>query len=153
MRIGLISDTHNHLDPRLFSLLAGVDHILHAGDIGETSLLSELERIAPVTAVSGNNDFDVRLREFELVELGGRRFLLHHIVNPLRPSEALRRRLELNRPDVVVFGHTHEALARQVDGTLYINPGYAGRPRFGQPRSIALLHDVEGDLRPEFMGL
>jgi uncharacterized protein len=153
MKIGLVSDTHNHLDPLLCSLFAGVDYILHAGDIGESLVISRLERIAPVTAVLGNNDFDIRLREFESLVLAGHRFLLHHIVDPRRPSEAVRRRLEQDKPDVVVFGHTHRALSETLDGTLFINPGYAGRPRFGHARSAAILHYVEGELKPEFIVL
>jgi len=153
MKIGLVSDTHNHLDPLLFTHFEGVDHILHAGDVGDYTLLAALERIAPVTAVAGNNDFDPRLRDLEFVALNGRGFLLCHIVNPHRPSEALRQRLDRHRPQVVVYGHTHQAEARWVEGVLFINPGYAGRPRFGQPRTIALLEDGAGELRHQFIPL
>ena len=82
MRIGVISDTHAFLDPRVEKLFAGVDHILHAGDVGPHMLLHELEAIAPVTAVVGNTDAGLNLNLTEVVELGGRKFLVHHIVDP-----------------------------------------------------------------------
>src|SRR6185436_8015579 len=82
MKIGLISDTHNYLDPRVPKLFEGVDHILHAGDVGLSALIVELEQIAPVTAVVGNTDEGLPLRETESVTLGGKKFLLHHIVTP-----------------------------------------------------------------------
>ena len=88
MKIGVISDTHNFLDPKIPGLFAGVSHILHAGDIGLPQILTELGSIAPVTAVGGNTD-DPAMRhdETRLVELTGRKFLIHHIVNPAAPAE------------------------------------------------------------------
>ncbi len=138
MKIGLISDTHGHVDPAVHELLAGVDHILHAGDIGPASVIAELERIAPVTAVLGNNDWDETFRETEVVELAGRKFLVHHIVDPHRPGEVLARLLHKHQPDVVVFGHTHKYFDRDVNGVRHINPGYAGKPRFSLERSVAV---------------
>ena len=82
MRIGVLSDTHNYLDPRVPRLLAGVDHILHGGDIGLPAILLELEQIAPVTVVAGNtDDAGFYYPQTELVALAGRKFLLQHIVN------------------------------------------------------------------------
>ncbi|MCX6903041.1 MAG: metallophosphoesterase family protein [Verrucomicrobia bacterium] len=153
MKIALISDTHNYFDPRLPTLFEGVDHILHAGDIGQSAILDQLGQIAPVTAVLGNNDLGLRLRSFELIVLGWRKFLVHHIVNPLAPSEALRQRLTLEAPEVVVSGHSHKAGSGTIGPTFFINPGYAGRPRFGQPRSVAILHCEDRELRPEFLSL
>ncbi len=94
MNIGVLSDTHNFLDPKIPGLFAGVHHILHAGDIGLPSLLLELRKIAPVTCVSGNTDnpaFHFKL--IETVNLEGRRFLLQHIVNPYNPSDSLKARI------------------------------------------------------------
>ena len=139
MRIGVISDTHNHFDARIPSLFAGVDHILHAGDIGLPWVILELEQIAPVTAVLGNNDDGLPYRETELVQLGGRTFLVHHIVDPQRIPKKLGQRLIRDNPDVVVFGHTHRRFCETVNGTLFFNPGYAGKPRSGQARSVAVL--------------
>ncbi len=153
MIIGLISDTHGHFDERIPELFREVEHIVHAGDIGSAEILRRLESIAPVTAVLGNNDFDPRLREFETVELASRRLLVHHIVDPRHPSEALRERLLRSNPDVVIGGHTHKACSVTVGQRLFLNPGYAGRPRFGMPRSLALLHCGPRALRPEFISL
>jgi uncharacterized protein len=153
MKIGLISDTHDYFDPRLAELFEGVTHILHAGDIGQRLILDRLEAIAPVTAVLGNNDLGLELRLFETLELAARTFLLHHIVHPHSPTEALRERLLRDQPAVVVSGHTHRATSLELGGRLYLNPGYAGRPRFGAARSVALLHCENGTLRPEFLGL
>ncbi len=140
MRIGVISDTHGHLDPRIPGLFAGVDHILHAGDIGFPSLIMELQEIAPVTAVLGNND-DPRtdFLDMEVVELGGRKFLLHHIVDPLEPTDRLQKALLQHAPDIVVFGHTHKPFHEVMDGRLYFNPGYAGKPRLNLERSVAVI--------------
>ena len=73
MRIGVISDTHGHFDPALREIFVGVDHILHAGDIGLPWLILELEDIAPVTAVLGNTDSGINYKETELIQLGSRK--------------------------------------------------------------------------------
>jgi hypothetical protein len=153
MKIGVISDTHNFLDPRVPALFAGVDHILHAGDIGLPWLILELEKIAPVTAVLGNTDAAIPFNETEVVQLAGRKFLVRHIVDPRSPAETLQRRLAREQPDVVVFGHTHKPFCEAVGRTLFFNPGYAGKPRFALPRSIAILHCDAAGIRPEYKEL
>ncbi len=153
MKIGVISDTHGHFDPKIRKLFTGVDHILHGGDIGLPWLILELEQIAPVTAVLGNNDAGLDFRETEVAEFDGRKFLLHHIVEPRRPSETIQRRIIRENPDAVVFGHTHKPYSETIGGTLYFNPGYAGKPRFNLPRSVAILHCDAGGIRPEFLEL
>jgi putative phosphoesterase len=153
MKIGVLSDTHNYLDPKIARVFRDVTHILHAGDVGMPWILLELEQIAPVTAVLGNTDAGLTLRETEVRELGNRTFLVHHIVDPMAPSESLRTRMIKARPDVVVFGHTHRAFQECIDGTLFFNPGYAGKPRFAQPRSVAVLHGGEKGLTPEIIPL
>ena len=153
MKIGVISDTHNYFDPRIPGIFAGVDHILHAGDIGLPWVILELEQIAPVTAVLGNNDEGLSYRETETVKLGRRKFLVHHIVDVPRPSEVVRRCLARERPDVVVFGHSHKPFNEVLAGVLYFNPGYAGKPRFGQARSVAILHCEEQGMRAEYFEL
>lgn len=152
-RIGIIADTHGHLDPRVEEVFAGVDHILHAGDIGFASIVVELGLIAPTTAVLGNNDMGLHFRETEVLELGGRKLLLHHIVNPHAPSDAIARRIARDRPDIVVFGHTHRRFCETLGGVLYLNPGYAGRPRFNQPRSVAVLNLNADGVTVEFSEL
>ena len=153
MKLGLISDTHGYFDPRIPALFAGVEHILHAGDIGSPRVIMELEAIAPVTAVLGNNDFDPTWRETEIVTLGGRKFLVHHIVGLRSLADGIRDRIARAQPDVVVFGHTHQPHEERHGKTLFVNPGYAGKPRFGMERSVALLHCDEEELRVEFLAL
>jgi putative phosphoesterase len=149
----VISDTHGHLDPTGREFFAGVEHILHGVDIGYPSIILELEEIAPVTAVKGNNDSMLDFRDTELVQVGNRRFLVHHIVDPNEPTDAIKRRIIRNNPDVVVFGHTHKPFCQTIGRTLYFNPGYAGKPRFGLERTIAILHcDAEG-ITAEFVPL
>jgi len=153
MKLGIISDTHGFLDPRIETLFAGVDHILHAGDIGDPLLELELNFIAPVTMVLGNNDLGMSFKETEIVTLADKKFLLHHIVNPRAPSESLQTLLRRHRPDVVVFGHSHKMFVETVDGVFFFNPGYAGKPKFGAERSVALLRLDGTDLRHEFIPL
>ncbi len=153
-RIGVISDTHNYLDPRIPQLFASVDHILHGGDIGRAAIIVALEQIAPVTAVAGNTDdpgFHYRLSE--TVELAGRRFLLQHILNPQSLADPIQTRIARERPDAVVFGHTHKPFHRTIDGALFLNPGYAGRSRFGLARSVAILHCGRDGVRADFLPL
>ena len=153
MKIGVISDTHGFLDPRVPELFAGVSHILHAGDIGPDAIIVELETIAPVTAVIGNTDTSSTFQLTEVVTLAGRKFLVHHIVNPHAPKDELQLRIARERPDVVVFGHTHQAFCETIDGVLFFNPGSAGKPRFGRGRTAAILHCEEKEIRPEFLTL
>ncbi|MHB8521561.1 MAG: metallophosphoesterase family protein [Limisphaerales bacterium] len=153
MKIGVISDTHGFWDPRIPELFSGVDHILHAGDIGLPEIILELERIAPVTAVLGNTDVGLTFRETEIVRLDGRKFLIHHIVDVRAPSETVQRLLAGEQPDIVVFGHTHKPFSEQRGRTRFFNPGYAGKPRFGLARSIALLHSAAAGLCAEHVAL
>ena len=152
MRIGVISDTHDLLDPQVLDLFAGVEHILHGGDVGLPWLVLKLEEIAPVTAVLGNTDVGTSLRETEVVQLDGRKFLLHHIVNPHAPDDHLAARIDREKPDVVIFGHTHKPFCETINGILYLNPGYAGRQRFNLPRSLAIL-ETKPELKVEFKAL
>ena len=153
MNIGLLSDTHGFLDPKVPELFAGVEHILHAGDIGCASIITELEEVAPVTAVLGNTDDGLHFRETEAVTLAGRKFLLHHIVDVRTLAEGIRQRIAKEKPDVVMFGHTHKPFNQTIEGTLYINPGYAGKQRFNLERSVAILHCKGDNLRAEYVPL
>lgn len=152
-RVGVISDTHDYLDPKVPEIFAGVRHILHAGDIGMPVLILRLEDIAPVTAVLGNTDSYGRYNLTELVTLESRKFLVHHILDPLEPTDDIRHRITREAPDVVVFGHTHRRFCATLGKTLYLNPGYAGQKRFNLPRSVAILELDEKDIRVEFREL
>jgi uncharacterized protein len=142
MKIGLISDTHGHLDPRIPALFAGVEHILHAGDIGGEPLLDQLRVIAPVTAVLGNTDGDLRhggCRDVERRTLGGKTFLVIHAGRPQNLTDEARRLIfEGDKPDVVVFGHTHHPERVVEEGVVFINPGSASRPRLRQSSTVAI---------------
>lgn len=153
MKIGIISDTHGFLDPKVPELFAGVDHILHGGDIGYASIILELQEIAPVTAVLGNTDTDLPFKQTEVVTLASRKFLIHHIVNPYALHDKIKARIAREKPDVVVFGHTHNAFNEMFGKTLYFNPGYAGKPKFDAVRSVAILHCDEKEISAEFLPL
>jgi putative phosphoesterase len=138
--VGVISDTHGLLRPEALVALAGVDHVLHAGDIGDPSILSELGRIAPVTAVRGNNDrgaWAVALPEIADVKFSGVGVRLIHDVRELG------RHTRPTRPDVVVSGHSHKPLVQEKGNVLYLNPGSAGPRRFSFPVALGFLEIVE----------
>lgn len=154
MKIGVISDTHDFLDPRIPDLFADVDHIIHGGDIGLPALLLELELIAPVTAVGGNTDDPTfRYRDTKVVEQAAQKFLVHHIVEPRSLGDDLKLKIQREKPNVVVFGHTHKPFNEVIGGILFFNPGYAGKNKFGLQRSIAILHCEGKEIRPQFISL
>jgi uncharacterized protein len=154
MKIGVISDTHGYFDPKLPGLFNGVEHILHGGDVGYPSIIQKLEEIAPVTAVLGNTDDPgFGWRELEVVELGGVAFLVHHIVDPRFLTDRLRQAVDRHDPHMVVFGHTHKPFDDRVGGRRYFNPGYAGKPRSGVERSVAVLEAAHGRVTARFHAL
>lgn len=153
MKLGIISDTHGFLDPRIESLFKGVNHIFHAGDIGSPIIELELKFISPVTMVLGNNDDGMTYKDTEVISLAGKKILVHHIVNPRVPGDGMKSRLAKHRPDIVIFGHTHKKFAEAVDGIFFFNPGYAGKPRFGAERSVGILHLDGPEIRHEFIPL
>jgi putative phosphoesterase len=150
MRLGIISDTHGLLRPEVFEIFREVDQILHAGDIGPLDLLTELEALAPVTAVYGNtDDWDVRSRIPAVVErrIEGLDFVLLHGDQLGSPTpEALH--AVYPGADVIIFGHTHRPLLTTVDFTVTVmNPGGAGRRRFALPPSVGIM-ELEAGLPP-----
>lgn len=140
-RIGVISDTHGKLDGRVLELFAGVNRIIHAGDIGNEELIWELENIAPVIAVRGNIDPDTMCFPNErMAVIEGRTFYVRHqFATVEKLSAAQQRIIEQRMPDVVVFGHSHQAYTGEWRGTLLFNPGSAGPKRFSLPRSVGLI--------------
>lgn len=146
MKIGIISDTHGLLRAEVFDVFAGVEHILHAGDVGKGDILTELQAIAPVTAVWGNVDgFDLRDRvpEIARVELGGVSVVVLHGMQLGSPTPE---KAAAAHPDagLVVFGHSHRPLIRQVGSVLAVNPGSAGPRRFKDPVTVALAELADG---------
>ena len=113
MKLGIISDTHGLFDPKVPKIFQGVDFILHGGDIGPASILHRLEEIAPVTAVLGNTDSPLPgIRETEFAQCGDLGVLIHHIVDPENLTESISRRIQLNQPRVLIFGHTHKPYSK-----------------------------------------
>lgn len=143
MRIGLISDTHGLLRPEATAFLAGCDHIVHGGDIGSPDILDALARLAPLTAVRGNNDqgpWAEALPETALVRLGEiDLYALHDLARlDLDPAAA--------GIHVVVSGHSHRPRIEEKAGVLYVNPGSAGRRRFTLPIALAELRIEVGQV-------
>lgn len=150
MKIGLIADTHGLLRPQALAALQGVDQLIHAGDIGGPQILAELERIAPLSVVRGNNDGDAWAKgiperltlRFGAVSL----YVLHDLkqldIDPR--AEGI---------DVVIAGHSHKPLHEERDGVLYLNPGSAGPRRFKLPIGVAILHIDGEQVRVEMIGL
>ena len=137
--IGVISDTHGLVRPQAIEALAGVDMILHAGDIGNSAVLDTLREIAPVVAVRGNNDrgeWAQSLPDWEVVEIGAVSIYMLHDVKEIDISPA-------GAFQVVVSGHSHKPAVEERRGVLYVNPGSAGPRRFSLPISLAHLR-VEG---------
>lgn len=149
MRIGLISDTHNQLRSHVLDLFAGVDLILHAGDVGDMDIIVELETIAPVHAVMGNTDSQElrpRLRDAVELELEGHRVVVVH-GHVLGSPNAPRLHAIYPDADIIVYGHTHRQRLDEVDGCLIVNPGAAGAARFNLKPCVALL-TLERDTPP-----
>jgi uncharacterized protein len=149
MKIGVISDTHGLLRAEAVEALRGVEHILHAGDVGEALILDQLRQLAPVTAIRGNIDRSgacARLPEAELIELNGVSiYMLHdfHAID-LDPVAA--------GIQVVVSGHSHNPVIEWRKAVLYFNPGSAGPRRFSLPVSVGYLN-VGEVIEPELITL
>ena len=149
MRIGVISDTHGLLRPQVRDIFRGVDHILHAGDIGGEEVLAELGAIADVTACAGNNDGwrCGPAGKSARVSLGGLRFLLVHIRDDAKAE------LQRAPADVVVFGHSHRPLDERDGGIWWFNPGSAGPRRFSLPVCVGLFERLQGKWQARHVAL
>jgi uncharacterized protein len=148
--IGVISDTHGLLRPGALEALRGVEHILHAGDVGDASILDSLRNVAPVTAIRGNIDVGgpcSHLPATEVVTLDGHTFYMLHD----------RQALDLDPMaagfSAVISGHSHKPLIEWRHGVLYMNPGSAGPRRFSLPVSIGLLTIGADGLQPRLVTL
>jgi hypothetical protein len=151
MKIGVISDTHGLLRPEVIPALAGVETILHLGDVGDAKILDALREVAPVTAVRGNVDRSgacARLPETEVLLIeGGYIYLLHDLGTlHLDPAAA--------RFAAVLYGHSHKPTIWRHKGVLYLNPGSCGPRRFTLPITLGFLHvGPDGKLDAEIMDL
>lgn len=147
MRVGLISDTHGQLRPEVFERFSGVDRILHAGDVGDPAILTDLAVLAPVDAVWGNTDGwalrGVASASLEL-ELEGRRFAVAH--GHLVPDlDGLLS--DFPDADVVVHGHSHVPRRERVGDRWFVNPGSAGPGGDGWEPSVAIAEIDAGEIR------
>jgi len=148
--VGVISDTHGLLRPAAVAALAGVDMIVHAGDIGSAAILDELGKIAPVVAVRGNNDREAwaaSVPETVTTALAGVRLCVVHDLKSLRGDPASQ------GVDVVISGHSHRPSIERRSGVLLLNPGSAGPRRFTLPIAVARLHLGPGGPRAEIVEL
>ena len=150
MKIGLISDTHGLVRPEALQALAGVEHIIHAGDVGGASVIDALRAIAPVDVVRGNNDKDpwgIKLPPWLALEFEGVGIHVLHDVNEMDvdPAAAGFR--------VVVTGHSHKPLVTERDAVLFVNPGSAGPRRFKLPVTVGYLMVAAGTARAEIRPL
>ncbi len=151
MRIGVISDTHGLLRPEVAPVLKGVKRILHLGDVGKPSILKELEKIAPVTAIRGNVDREglcSKLPETEVVLVEGLYLYMLHDLKTLHLDPAA------GKFAAVLSGHTHVPNHFTKNGVLYFNPGSCGPRRFELPITVGLLTvDTESELKAEIVRL
>ncbi len=171
VQVGVVSDTHGYLDPRLPPALAGVSVILHAGDVGSEDVLDNLRRIAPVHAIRGNVDGpELSLPLSAEFKLAGCRIEMVHIL-PFSQSElealgqespsagGLTARAEkwLNafksETGLVIFGHTHSPCQVRLGRCLFFNPGAAGKKRFALPRSCGVLEISDGEISARLISL
>jgi uncharacterized protein len=153
--IGVISDTHGLLDEKVLELFRGVRSIIHAGDIGREDLIWQLEKIAPVVAVRGNNDSDMICFPNERMALiEGRTFYVRHIFATIEKMTLPQQRIiERHMPDAVIFGHSHKAYYGTWRGTLLFNPGSAGPKRFSLPRTVGILELTTDSITPRIVSL
>ena len=149
--VGILSDNHSDWLPHIAESLAGVDAIIHAGDIGPYKLVLDMEAIAPTTVVLGNTDGDMPINESAVVTLDGKKFFVQHIVDPHRLQATLRERLKRIEPDVVVFGHTHMPFCETLGGVLFLNPGSVTQPRGDYRPSMVRLTIDDGKITPKFI--
>lgn len=134
--IGLISDTHGLMRPEALVALKGVDAIIHAGDVGKPEVLAQLEAIAPVVSIRGNNDtgsWAKSLPETKSLKVGSIRLFVIHDVKELKFDPAAR------GYQIVVSGHSHKPSVAERDGVVFVNPGSAGPRRFKLPVAVAKL--------------
>ena len=150
MRIGLISDTHGLLRPEALAFLAGSEHIVHGGDIGNPEILERLAAIAPLTVVRGNNDTAAwagTIPETARLDVGGVAILVIHDLKELAGDPAA------DGVRVVVSGHSHKPACVERGGVLYVNPGSAGRRRFTLPISAGELLVEDGRVEARLVTL
>src|ERR1017187_4318592 len=150
MKIGVVSDTHGLYRPQVAQALAGVERILHLGDVGNPAVLEELGKIAPVTAVRGNVDRSGPCRELpetEVVLIAGHYVYMLHDLHTLHLDPAAAKFA------AVLHGHSHVPNFVTRKGVLYFNPGSCGPRRFELKPTIGVLEITDGTIRPKIVTL
>ena len=150
LRVGLLSDTHGLLRAEARAFLTGCDYIIHGGDVGAASILEDLEALAPLIAVRGNNDdgpWADNLRATELIRLGG---VFVYVIHDLSQLDVDTAALGIG---AVICGHSHKPLIDERAGILYINPGSCGPKRFKLPVSIGELLVGGSNVRAQIVEL
>jgi putative phosphoesterase len=146
-----MSDTHGLLRPEVLPLLAGSDHILHLGDVGDPEILGQLAKLAPVTAIRGNIDSQgpcAKLPETEVITLAGLDFYLLHNIQALDLDPAAAGFA------AVLYGHSHKPEIRRHKGILYMNPGSCGPRRFQLPIACGQITiDGKGQIEAKILNL
>lgn len=154
MRLGIISDTHGLFDDAIATIFAGVDRIIHAGDIGKLEVIKRLEQVAPVIAVEGNNDWFGQFPTERIEEFEGQRVMIRHIFGELHQIEAADKKLIAKlQPNIVIFGHSHRPYNEMLYDTMLFNPGSAGPRRFSLPRTVGMLTIRESQTEAQIISL
>ena len=152
MLVGVISDTHGLLRPQIFDLFQDVETIIHAGDIGDQDVLSDLRTLAPVHAVCGNTDgfhFAEQFLPKRSFQLEAVKVFLTHIGGSPRQMRLLYP--EIEDSDLVIFGHSHKPLQVQDGKTLFFNPGSAGPVRFSLPVTLGKIRIEKSSIAAEIV--
>lgn len=155
MKIGVVSDTHGLLRPEVAPALKGVERILHLGDVGKPSILEELSKIAPVTAIRGNVDREGscgRLPETDVVLIEDSKGRSHYLYM-LHDLKTLHLDPAAAKFAAVLSGHTHVPNFHTKKGVLYFNPGSCGPRRFELPVTVGLLTIEKSEIKPEIVTL
>jgi putative phosphoesterase len=151
MKIGVVSDTHGLVRPEVAPALAGVERILHLGDVGKLSVLKELEMIAPVTAVRGNVDRCGQCGELPETDVV---LIASHYVYMLHNLSTLHLDPAAGKFAAVLYGHSHVPNFVTRKGVLYFNPGSCGPRRFELKPTVGILTVNEaGELEPQILSL
>jgi putative phosphoesterase len=154
MKVGLISDTHSYLDPKVFEHFRHCDEIWHAGDIGTMALADELEKFKPLRAVYGNiddKDLQARFPEDLWMEVEGVRVLMTHIGGaPPNYNPRVKKLLKTKTPQLFICGHSHILRIKRdaaFENMLFVNPGAAGQQGFHMVKTIVRFEIAQGGIR------
>ncbi|MBU3912259.1 MAG: metallophosphatase family protein [Candidatus Omnitrophica bacterium] len=162
MKIGVISDTHIpvnccDLPPELIDSLKGCDLIVHAGDLIDLCILEELKKVSKVEAVCGNMDLlkvQEVLKKKKTLEVAGKKIcLMHGYGNPSMLISIMKEEFFSQKPDIIIFGHSHVPMNEYIDGVLFFNPGSATDTVFAPYRSYGIIEIENGEVKAEIYKL